>query len=294
MDITSLGNQVMEGIPVTKKEAVWLYGQPVDKLCSQADKIRKAFCSDTFKLCTAICDRYMDGNLWIASNQKKLEERAKISYAQGLSNSSVGIGIESSEIEAFEQICQGVYQMREKIPINVCVHAGILDENQYKKIKKARVRRSYHDLQNIWHTLIQEKSTVYMNWLESVRSAEREGIPLCVGVSPGLEKEWKEHINMAFLFRKLKIRDVVFHIPFEASENPGTFLKRLKRNIALYRFILPYANICLGTGRGILEDKGYSCFCAGVNGALTGDMLATAGITVEMDRERIEKMGYII
>lgn len=42
----------------------------------------------------------------------------------------------------------------------------------------------------------------------------------------------------------------------------------------------------------MVGDKGEKCFRSGANAAISGDMLTTAGITVETDMELVEKLGY--
>ena len=81
---------------------------------------------------------------------------------------------------------------------------------------------------------------------------------------------------------------------------PGTPLERqkpltaddMRRIVAVYRFLLPDAFIRLAGGRGLLADKGKGCFQSGANAAITGDMLTTAGITVETDKELLKELGY--
>ncbi|MEG1426062.1 MAG: biotin synthase BioB, partial [Oscillospiraceae bacterium] len=65
-----------------------------------------------------------------------------------------------------------------------------------------------------------------------------------------------------------------------------------RRIVAVYRFLLPRAFIRLAGGRGLLPDKGAACFLSGANAAISGDMLTTAGITVETDRELLKNLGY--
>ncbi len=48
----------------------------------------------------------------------------------------------------------------------------------------------------------------------------------------------------------------------------------------------------LAGGRGLVGDKGARCFRSGANAAISGDMLTTAGITVETDMELIRESGF--
>ena len=62
--------------------------------------------------------------------------------------------------------------------------------------------------------------------------------------------------------------------------------------LALYRFLLPAASIRMAGGRGLLPDGGKSCFLSGANAAITGDMLTTAGITVQTELQMLTELGY--
>ena len=70
------------------------------------------------------------------------------------------------------------------------------------------------------------------------------------------------------------------------------FFAELRRIVAVYRLVLPGAVIRLAGGRGLLSDRGRGCFQSGANGVISGDMLTTAGITVETDRNLLEELGY--
>ena len=67
----------------------------------------------------------------------------------------------------------------------------------------------------------------------------------------------------------------------------------MRRIVAIYRFILPYAAIRLAGGRGLLSDKGKACFKSGANAAISGDMLTTTGITINDDIKMITELGYV-
>ena len=64
------------------------------------------------------------------------------------------------------------------------------------------------------------------------------------------------------------------------------------RIIAVFRFLVPDGNVRLAGGRGLLGDKGEKCFRSGANAAISGDMLTTAGITVETDMKLTKRLGY--
>lgn len=79
--------------------------------------------------------------------------------------------------------------------------------------------------------------------------------------------------------------------PYE--KNPILTESEIRRMVAVFRFLLPDVWIRLAGGRGLLPDKGRSCFISGANAAISGDMLTTAGITIEKDLQMIRELGYV-
>lgn len=52
--IEELTDDVLAGREISRDEALYLYGQPLQILCESADRIRRHFCSGRFDLCTII------------------------------------------------------------------------------------------------------------------------------------------------------------------------------------------------------------------------------------------------
>lgn len=50
----TLGRKVLAGGQLTKKEAMTLYGQPLEELCTMADTVRARFHAQAFSLCTIV------------------------------------------------------------------------------------------------------------------------------------------------------------------------------------------------------------------------------------------------
>lgn len=113
----------------------------------------------------------------------------------------------------------------------------------------------------------------------------------------GLGETVEDRIDMALTLRELGIKSVPVNMlnpipgtPF--GENERLTEEDMRRIVAVYRFILPDADIRLAGGRGLMPDKGRECFCSGANAAISGDMLTTAGITVETDKRLLGELGY--
>ena len=109
----------------------------------------------------------------------------------------------------------------------------------------------------------------------------------------------ENRIDMVLTAPELGVKSVPVNLlnpipgtPYE--HNPILTEDELRRVVAIFRFLIPDGNIRLAGGRGLLEDKGGRCFRSGANAAISGDMLTTAGITVQRDQEMLKGLGYTV
>ncbi|MFQ9985307.1 MAG: biotin synthase BioB, partial [Lachnospiraceae bacterium] len=133
--------------------------------------------------------------------------------------------------------------------------------------------------------------------VQAIRAAQTAGLSVCSGGIMGLGETPEDRVDMALCLRELGIQSVPVNMlnpipgtPFE--HHVQLTQEEMQRIVAVYRFILPAASIRLAGGRGLLPDKGRSCFTSGANAAISGDMLTTAGITAQTDMELLNELGY--
>lgn len=310
-----LGNKIINGGEITRDEALKLYEQPLEELCQNADEIRKHFCSDGFDICTIIngksghCSENCRFCAQSAHNHTGVTEysllpteeivaQAKINDEQGvLRYSIVTSGRRLSDIEVL-QMCEAVKRIKRETGISVCISFGLLDETQYRKLKEAGVSRVHNNLETSRRNFPNICTThTFDDKIAAIRAAQAAGLSVCSGGIMGLGETVEDRIDMALTLRELGIKSVPVNM---LNPIPGTPLEQnkkltvadMRRIVAVYRFILPDASIRLAGGRGLLEDKGRSCFISGANAAISGDMLTTSGITVETDMKLIKELGY--
>ena len=133
--------------------------------------------------------------------------------------------------------------------------------------------------------------------VETLKAAKRAGLSVCSGGIMGLGETMEDRIDMVLTARELGVKSVPVNL---LNPIPGTPYEKnrvlsgdeLCRITAVFRFLIPDGMIRLAGGRGLVADKGEKCFRSGANAAISGDMLTTAGITVETDMELVEKLGY--
>lgn len=313
--IENLKSKILSGGLCTKEEALCLCDQPLDELCEAANEIRKQFCSNQFDICTIIngksgrcsenckfCSQSWHHHADVAEypllSAEQILEDAKLNYEQGvLRYSIVTSGKCLSDME-IETMCDVVKQIREQVGISVCVSFGLLNEVQYQKLKDAGVTRVHNNLETSRRNFPNICTThTFDDKINAIQAAQAAGLTVCSGGIMGLGETWEDRIDMALTIRELGIKSVPMNMlnpipgtPFANNEKLTN--EDMCRMVAVYRFLLPSASIRLAGGRGLLTDQGAICFLSGANAAISGDMLTTAGITVETDMKLLKKLGY--
>lgn len=315
IDIELLKNEIISGKKITKKEVIELYDAPLDLLCQNANEIRQHFCSNGFDLCTIInaksgkcsenCHFCAQSSFYHTNALEysllpleKIVEQAKENEKQGVLRYSIvtsGKRLSDSEVD---KMCDAVRSIKKHSKISVCISFGLLNEAQYSKLKEAGVSRVHNNLETSRRNFPNVCTThTFDEKIAAIRAAQAAGLSVCSGGIMGLGETPEDRIDMAFTLRELNIKSVPVNLlnpilgtPLE--NNDRLTLQELCRIVAVYRFILPDAAIRLAGGRGLLPDKGESCFVSGANAAISGDMLTTAGITTETDKILLKKLGY--
>ncbi len=313
--ITTLKNKVLAGGQITKEEALGLAETPAKELCQAADEIRQAFLGNEFDLCTIIngksgrCSEnckycaqsayyHTDVETYPLMETKPLLEQAQYNWQRGVPRYSIvtsGRRLDSQEVA---QACDSIRAIKEASDISVCVSFGLLEEEDFRKLKEAGAARIHNNLEASEGYFPKVCTThTQQDKIHSIKAARNAGLEVCSGGIMGLGETMEDRIDLAITLRELDIRSVPLNMlnpipgtPYE--DNPRLTEDDMCRIVAIFRFILPKAFIRLAGGRGLMESHGRKCFCSGANAAITGDMLTTAGITIQKDMEMLKELGF--
>lgn len=309
-------DKILRGKWIGRGEALRLAEEPLEELRQAADEIRRKVCGSGFDLCTIVnakCGRCSEDCRYCAqsahyrtaceesypllSTQELLEDARRNAQQGVLRYSIVTSGRRLSE-EEVEQACESIRRIRAEVPIEVCVSFGLLDEVQFRKIKAAGASRVHCNLESSARYFPSVCTThTYEEKIRTLQEAKRAGLSICSGGILGLGETMEDRIDMVLTARELGVKSIPVNL---LNPIPGTpYENRVPldneeacRCVALFRFLIPDASIRLAGGRGLLGDKGEACFLSGANAAISGDMLTTAGITVETDMELLRSSGF--
>ncbi len=316
MDLIQLKNKVIDGHILTREEAIKLVDQDLKKLCEMANEIREHFCGNKFDICTIInakSGRCSENCKYCAQSmhyQTTCEEYPLLSKEQikqdGIDNARKGVKrysmvtsgrcISDKEVDI---VCEIADSMRE-VPVKLCGSFGLLGKSQYERLYNSGITRMHNNLETSQTNFSNMCTThSFEDKVRSINEAKSVGMNICSGGIMGIGESFEDRIDLAFSLKKLDIKSVPINMlspvkgtPYENNERISE--EDFKRTIAIFRFILPDSFIRLAGGRGIMSDSGYSLFNSGANATITGDMLTTAGISIEQDIEKIKEMGFEI
>ncbi len=307
--------KVLGGEQITKEEAMRLYEEPLEEVCTAADEIRRYFCEDRFDLCTIIngksgkcpedCKYCAQSAYYHTSTEdyplletEEIVRQAKYNADRGVLRYSIVTSGRALKDEEIDQMCGAIRAIREQTDIEVCVSFGLLSEAQFRRVKEAGASRVHNNLETSRRNFPNVCTThTFDDKVEAVKAAKSAGLTVCSGGIMGRGETGEDRIDMALTLRELGIRSVPVNMlnpipgtPYEG--NPRLTVDDMRRITAVYRFILPDAAIRLAGGRGLMEDKGEGCFRSGANAAISGDMLTTAGYSIETDMDMLDRIGY--
>ena len=314
--VDEMKQKIYSGENITREEAILLTREPLEELTAAADEIREKLCGNRFDMCTIIngkCGRCSEDCKYCAQSAhyhtncvesypllstEELLEGARHNKEQGVLRYSIVTSGRSLNEKEVDEVCESIRAIRQQVGIEVCVSFGLLDESQFRKVKEAGASRVHCNLESSRRYFPQVCTThTYDQKIETLKAAKRAGLSICSGGIIGLGETMEDRIDMVLTARELGVKSVPVNLlnpipgtPYENNRVPAN--DELCLTVAVFRFIIPDGNIRLAGGRGLIGDKGEKCFRSGANAAISGDMLTTAGITVETDNRLLCELGY--
>lgn len=306
---------VLSGGNLNKEDAIRLYHCDLTELTEAADMIREHFCGNVFDMCTIIngksgrcsedckfCAQSAhfkgDAPEYSLLDKEDIFDEAKINQDKGVLRYSIVTSGRKLQNYDVDKVSEAIKKIDDELDIEVCGSFGLIGKDEMKKLKDAGLTRIHCNLETSRRYFPFVCSThSYDDKLNTINIAKELGIYVCSGGIMGLGESLRDRIDMALELRDLGIKSVPVNFlnpipgtPF--SKNTLLTDEEKLRIIAVYRFLLPDAYIRLAGGRGLIEDKGLGCFVSGANAAISGDMLTTAGISVETDMEMVGELGF--
>ncbi len=314
--IIELKNQVINGKQISKEEASILLHANLETLCKSANEIRAFFCKDAFDICTitngksggcpenckfcAQSAHYKEAQakVYPLLNKEQIVKEAKYNADKGILRYSIVTSGRRLSKKEIDEICKSYKEIKNTCDISLCASHGLLDYEDFIKLKEAGVVRYHNNLETSRRYFPSVCTThTYDEKIATIQAAQKAGMDVCSGGIIGMGETMEDRLDMAFELRNLGVKSVPINIlnPIEGTpfgKNAVLTDEEILRVTAIFRFILPDSALRLAGGRGLLTDKGKALFQSGSNAAISGDMLTTMGVTITEDMEMLAELNY--
>lgn len=315
--IDQLTHDILNGGEISTADARWMLGLDDDYLSwimAGADRIRKTFRGDQIEICAI--SNVRSGNCsencnfcsqsahhktqapdydYISSQQ--LVEQAKQAREWGASDFGVvskGWGVRSDKESS--KLSEYFAALNDNSDIGRCASLGALDPETAASLKKMGMENYHHNLEtaeSFFDNICTTHS--YQENIDTIQNARDAGLRVCAGGILGMGENLDQRIELAESLRQLGVESVPLNFlnpqpgtPF-ADKEPMQPMEILK-SIAVFRYMLPRAEIRIAGGRQFLGDLQSMIFMAGASGIMIGDYLTTAGRKVSDDIKMIKDL----
>ena len=313
--IKNIYKQVLEGYNISKEEAYKLIDYDVEVLRNYAKSIREQLCGNVFDLCSIIngksgaCSENCKYCAQSAHYNTRVEtyplldaevfiKDAKEHKAEGVLRYSIvtsGKRLSKKEVEDVAKIYK---RMSEEGEIKLCASHGLLDEEDFTKLKEDGIVRYHNNLETSRNYFASICTThTYEDKMKTIKAAQKVGLEVCSGGLFGIGETMEDRIDMAFELREMGVTSIPINVLVPI---PGTPMEKMLpiteeevlKSMAIYRFIHPTAFIRLAGGRMYLTDNGRLAFEGGANATITGNLLTTCGNTIQDDLKMLKTLGF--
>lgn len=303
---------------LTREEALDAARLPAADLFDTAAEVTKRCASRTFNLCgivNAKSGRCGENCRWCAQSRywstncavhdflpaETILEAARRAEREGLTRFSLVTSGRKPSARELRSIVEAVRALKTHTNLEVCVSLGLLRPDELRILKEAGVERIHCNLESsagyfpsvcTSHTPEDKKAVL--------RAARETGLEVCSGGIIGMGETLEDRIDLAIELRDLDVPSIPINVlvpiggtPLEGSRPLAS--EEILRTTALFRLIHPQAALRFAGGRLSLSPETVrEALRIGINAAISGDMLTTAGAAPAEDRKLALEAGYAL
>ena len=190
--------------------------------------------------------------------------------------------------------------VKQRYPIEVCLSAGLVDEEKARILADAGLDRLNHNL-NTSESRYEEICSThsFSDRVATITAARKCGIGTCSGLIMGMGESSRELVEVALQLRELEVESIPVNFLIPIDGNPllsdGSLTpERCLRTLALMRFVNPRAEIRVAGGReGHLRGMGALALWP-ANSLFVEGYLTTRGDAVNDTYRMIYDAGFEI
>ncbi len=317
MNIEKLTEEIINGRRLTENDDLgFLKTADIAELSAGADRLRKHFsgekvdrcsiiagksgrCSENCRFCAQSAHSHTGCEEYELLDYEPIYKAAKANQDAGVDRFAVvdsGWGPDDAE---FEKLIDIFGRLNSELDIKLCASLGFLSDEQFRRLRAAGVSSYHNNIETSRSNFANVCTThTFEDKIANIRRAQAAGFRVCSGGIIGMGETIDDRIEMALELAKLGIKSIPINVltpipntPFESL--PPLSEEDVLRAVAIFRFIVPEADIRLAAGRKNLAGNGRRLLENGASAMITGDMLTTTGATAKSDAEMLKDMGRL-
>lgn len=198
----------------------------------------------------------------------------------------------------FEQICEIIKEVNEKVGIEVNCSLGFINEDMASRLKDLKVKRYNHNLEAARSFFSKICTThTYDDRMDTNLIVKKAGLELCCGGIIGMGETRMQRLELGLDLAKLAPEECPINILVPQKGTPLELQSRLSlseilRTIAVFRFLMPKTILKIAGGREVyLINEQEKALMGGANGIITGGYLTIGGNSAIEDLQMISKIG---
>ena len=255
-------------------------------------------CEEDCKWCSQSAHHNSEVETYELIDAKEAIDQAKHNDAKGIKRFSLVTSGRALSTRIMDRIV-GIYkEIQTQTNLEMCASFGLISSEQLLELKANGISHYHCNLEtsrSFFPSLCSTHS--YDEKVAVIKAAQEAGLKVCSGGILGMGETMQQRIELAFELRDLGIKSVPLNI-LNAVE--GTPLEgkvplsdeEILTTFALYRLILPDANIRFAGGRHQIKHIQTKALKSGINAALVGDLLTTIGSDIEEDMKDFKLAGF--
>lgn len=256
-------------------------------------------CSEDCKWCAQSVFHNCDIDRYPLVGEDECVGHAIENYRCGIGRFSIVTSGKRVSKEELDRICGIVRALKRKTNVAPCVSLGLIDEDDMRKLSEAGIERYHCNIESspeFFRTLCTTHTVE--DKLKVLGYAVKYGIEPCSGGIVGMGESMRDRIAMALLLRDSGVKSIPLNIlnPIKGTALEGRPVispEEYLLTVAVFRLANPDAWIRFSGGRALIpEAVQKKALYAGINAAIMGNMLTTAGADAASDMEMFADAGY--
>jgi len=211
-------------------------------------------CPEDCSYCTQAKTSEVDIEEYPMKTREEILGEAKLAYENGAFRYCMVFSGRGPSKGRTDELASLVRDIKAQYPLEVCVSAGLLDDDKAAVLAEAGLDRLNHNLNTSEEHYAEICTThTYQDRIETLRAAKRNGIEMCSGLIAGMGEPASDLVEIAQTLRSLEAESIPvnFLLPFEGGdlEPQGLTPEYCLRVLCMFRFTNPAAEIRIAAGR---------------------------------------------